>query len=116
MEKNWSEEIKALRREIDCMDIARKAVQFGFDSASAGKIAKWMVGAADPEGALQAISTIWMQRERDLKKQLMDGVPRKTVSSSPSVSKEQLDGMSYRERVDFAEANPEQYERLMGRA
>lgn len=116
MERKWSEEIKALRREIDCIDIARKAVQLGFDYASAGKIAKGMVGAADPEGALQAISTILMQRERDLRKTLMDGVPRKTVASAPSISKEELDRMSYKGRVEFAEANPEAYERLMGRA
>lgn len=116
MEKKWSEEIKALRREIDIMDIQRKAVQLGFDYASAGRIAKGMVGAANPEGALQAISTSWMQRERNLKKSLMEGIPRKMAAPYPSVSKEELNRMSYKERAEFAEANPEQYERLMGRA
>lgn len=86
------------------------------DEKTATKLAECFYGAADAETGIAELMKAWTAREKALKLEY-GKIPAPGAGSyeGPSVSKAQLDSMSYTERAKFAEEHRDEYRRLMGR-
>lgn len=95
---------------------AKKVMTFVGDEASANTVAEYLYGATDVDGAIDALNRAWMAREKKLRAEFGRlPAPGAGGSEGNNITKNQLDVMTYTERVKFANEHPDEYERLMGR-
>ena len=86
------------------------------DEQTANSVAEYLYGAEDVDAALTAIQKAWTAKEKALRLEY-GKIPAPGVGSGEgaTITKAQLDAMSYTERVGFANKYPEEYEKIMGR-
>lgn len=108
--------LEQLERERAVAITSKRAFKFLQDESLAGEVATGLYHAEDADAVLDAIEKAWTAREKALRLEF-GRVPAPGVGSTegPTITKAQLDAMGYRERLDFAQKNPEEYRRLMGR-
>ena len=86
------------------------------DEAVATEVAEYLYGAEDVDAALAAIQKAWNAKEKGLRLEYGKiPAPGTGNSEGSGVTKEELDAMSYKQRVTFANMYPNEYNRLMGR-
>ena len=88
----------------------------GNDNTVAEQVAEYLYGAEDVDSAIAAFQKAWTAREKALRLEY-GKIPAPGVGSSdgPTVTREQLDGMKFADRVKFANDHPDEYNKLMGR-
>ena len=91
-------------------------MSFVGDEQISNSVAEYLYGAEDIDGAIDAINKAWIAREKKLRMEF-GRLPAPGVGSTEgsTVTKEQLNAMSYTERVNFANTHPDEYNKLMGR-
>lgn len=111
-----AKELAELRKRFAVAETSKKAMTFLGDEAIATSVAEYLYGAEDVDAALEAIRKAWTAKEKALRLEF-GKIPAPGVGSGdgPTVTKEQLDAMTYLERVKFANEHPDDYARLMGR-
>lgn len=109
-------ELNELRKRFAVAETSKKAMSFFADEAVANAVAESLYGAEDADAVLMAIAKAWTAKEKALRVEY-GKIPAPGVGSSDGVTitKEQLDSMSYLQRVEFANKHPDEYEKLMGR-
>ena len=110
-------ELNDLRKKFAVMETSKSIlVRIGGDEEAASQIAEYLYGAADVDGALGEIQKIMVAKEKALRLEF-GKIPPPGVGSTdgPTISKEQLDRMGYKDRLDFANKYPDEYRKLMGR-
>ena len=109
-------ELETLRKERAVAATTAKILPLVTDNAIAGQIAEYLYGAEDVESALAAIQKAWTAKEKALRLEF-GRIPAPGVGGTdgPTVTKAQLDAMTYTERVKFANEHPDEYNKLMGR-
>lgn len=110
-------ELAELRKRFAVAETSKSIMKFVTDEAVASQIAEDLYGASDADAAIAAIQKAWTAKEKALRLEF-GKIPAPGTGSGdgPTITKEQLDAMGYLERVKFANANPQEYERLMGRS
>lgn len=109
-------ELNELRKRFAVAETSRKVMALGGDETASAKIAEYLYGAEDPDAALAAIQKIWTAREKAIRLEFSK-IPAPSAGSTdgPTITREQLAGMGYKDRVEFARKNPDEYNKLMGR-
>lgn len=109
-------ELAELRKKFAVAETSKQIMKFVADEAVSSRIAEDLYGAADVDAAIAAFQKAWAAKEKALRLEF-GKIPAPGAGSSdgPTVTKEQLDAMSYRERVEFATKHPDEYNKLMGR-
>ena len=109
-------ELAELRKRFAVAETSKKVMGFVGDEQTANTVAEYLYGAEDVDAALTAIQKAWTAKEKVLRLEY-GKIPAPGVGSGEgaTITKAQLDAMSYTERVGFANKYPEEYEKLMGR-
>ena len=109
-------ELETLRKERAVAATTAKVLPLVTDNVLAGQIAEYLYGAEDVDSALAAIQKAWTAKEKALRLEF-GKIPAPGVGGTdgPTVTKAQLDAMTYMDRVKFANEHPDEYNRLMGR-
>ena len=110
-------ELAELRKKFAVAETSKKVMSFVGDEATANTVAEYLYGAEDVDAAIAAFNKAWTAKEKALRAEY-GKIPPPGVGSGDgvTVTKEQLDAMTYLQRVKFASEHPTDYERLMGRA
>ena len=116
LQQSMQEELEQLRKEKAVAATTAKIMPLVTDSEVATQIAEYLYGADDVDAALTAIQKAWTAKEKALRLEY-GKIPAPGVGGSdgPTVTKAQLDGMKFTDRVKFANEHPEEYNKLMGR-
>lgn len=111
-----AKELAELRKKFAVAETSKKVMTFVGDEATANTVAEYLYGAEDVDAALAAINRAWSAKEKALKLEY-GKLPAPGVGGGdgPSITKEQLDVMTYTDRLKFATEHPEDYNKLMGR-
>ena len=109
-------ELAELRKRFAVAETSKKVMGFVGDEQTANSVAEYLYGAEDVDAALTAIQKAWTAKEKALRLEY-GKIPAPGVGSGEgaTITKAQLDAMSYTERVGFANKYPEEYEKIMGR-
>ena len=109
-------ELAELRKERAVAVSSKRIFTFVQDEATATGIAEALYNGEDVDLAVDLFSKAWTAREKALKLEY-GKVPAPGVGSAdgPTISREQLNGMGYKERLEFATKHPDEYQKLMGR-
>lgn len=109
-------ELAELRKKFAVAETSKKVMGFVGDEATATTVAEYLYGAEDIDAALAAFSKAWTAKEKALRIEY-GKIPAPGVGASDGVTitKAQLDAMTYTERIKFAYEHHDDYERLMGR-
>lgn len=109
-------ELAELRKRFAVAETSKKMMSFVGDEETSTTIAEYLYGAEDVDAAVAAIQKAWTAKEKALKLEF-GRIPAPSIGGSDgtTLTREQLDSMSYLQRVEFANKNPEEYQRLMGR-
>lgn len=115
-EEAMQNELNELRKRFAVAETSKKVMAFVGDEATANTVAEYLYGAEDVDAALTAIQKAWTAKEKALRLEF-GKIPAPGAGSSdgPTITKEQLDGLGYKDRLEFATKYPDEYERLMGR-
>lgn len=110
-------ELADLRKRFAVAETSKKVMGFVGDEATATSVAEYLYGAEDVDAAIAAFNKAWTAKEKALRLEF-GKIPAPGVGSGDGVTitKKELDEMSYLQRVKFANEHPTEYERLMGRA
>ena len=97
-------------------ETSKKLMSFVGDETVANTVAEYLYGAEDVDAAVTAFNKAWTAREKALRLEY-GKIPAPAIGSDggSTVTKTQLDAMSYSQRLEFASKYPDDYERLMGR-
>lgn len=111
-----AKELADLRKRFAVAETSKKVMAFVSDEATSNTVAEYLYGAEDVDAALAAIQKAWIAKEKALRLEY-GKIPAPGVGGAdgPTLTKEQLDGMSYLQRVEFATKHPDEYAKLMGR-
>ena len=110
------QELETLRKEKALAATTAKIAPLIGDSEAAGQIAEYLYGAEDVDAALTAIQKAWTAKEKALRLEFGKiPAPGAGASDGPTITREQLDGMKFPERVKFMNEHRDEYEKLMGR-
>lgn len=110
-------ELADLRKRFAVAEAAKKVMTFVGDENASTQIAEYLYGAEDADGAIDAFNKAWNAREKALRLEYGKiPAPGAGGSDGPTITREQLDAMGYKDRVKFATEHPAAYDRLMGRA
>ena len=109
-------ELAELRKRFAVAETSKKVMGFVGDEQTANSVAEYLYGAEDVDAALTAIQKAWTAKEKALRLEY-GKIPAPGVGSGEgtTITKAQLDAMSYTERVGFANKYPDEYEKIMGR-
>ena len=109
-------ELADLRKRFAVAETSKKVFALVGDEATANTVAEYLYGAEDADGAIDALNKAWAAREKKLRMEY-GKIPPPGVGGTdgPTISAEQLNAMGYKERVQFANEHPDEYNRLMGR-
>ena len=114
--KAQAEELAALRKEIAVNKAAKKVMAFVGNEETATEIAGFLYGSEDADAVIDAFSKAWTAKEKALRLEYGKiPAPGAGGGDGPSVTREQLDGMSVIERTRFAREHPDEYNKMMGR-
>ena len=110
------QELETLRKEKAVAATTAKITPLIGDSEGAGQIAEYLYGAEDVDAALTALQKAWTAKEKALRLEFGKiPAPGAGASDGPTITREQLDGMKFPERVKFMNEHRDEYEKLMGR-
>ena len=110
------QELETLRKEKAVAATTAKITPLIGDSEVAGQIAEYLYGAEDVDAALTALQKAWTAKEKALRLEFGKiPAPGAGASDGPTITREQLDGMKFPERVKFMNEHRDEYEKLMGR-
>lgn len=105
--------LEELEREKAVSDLSRRLVPVADSEADAAVYAEYLHGAADPNALIDAINKSWALREKKLRLEF-GKIPKPDAGvQNPTMTKEQLDAMSYADRVRFKTEDPNGYNKLM---
>ena len=109
-------ELKQLRRERAVANASKRVMTFVQDEKTATSIAEALYGAADIDLAVDVLSKAWTMKEKALRTEF-GKIPAPGVGDTdgPGISKQKLDAMGYRDRLQYASKHPDEYQKLMGR-
>ena len=109
-------ELAELRKRFAVAETSKKIFSFVQDETVSNTVAENLYGAEDVDAAVDAFNKAWIAREKKLRLEY-GKIPAPGVGSSEgaTITKAQLDAMSYTQRIEFANKYPDDYERLMGR-
>ena len=109
-------ELAELRKDKAVATASKRVMAFVPDEQVATNIAEALYGAAAIDLAIDTIAKAWTAKEKALKLEY-GRIPAPGVGSTdgPTTTKAQLDAMGYKERLDFANKHPDEYNKLMGR-
>ena len=109
-------ELAELRKRFAVAETSKQMMSLVGDEETSTTIAEYLYGAEDVDAAVAAIQKAWTAKEKALKLEF-GRIPAPSIGGSDgtTLTREQLDSMSYLQRVEFANKNPEEYQRLMGR-
>lgn len=110
-------ELAELRKKFAVAETSKKVMGFIGDEAVSNTVAEYLYGAEDIDAAIAAFQKAWTAKEKALRLEF-GKIPAPGVGSGDGVTltKKELDEMSYLQRVKFANEHPTEYARLMGRA
>lgn len=109
-------ELADLRKRFAVAEMSKKAMGIFGNEETATKIAENLYGAEGVDAVLAEIGKAFTAREKALRLEYGKiTAPGVGGSDGPTITKEQLDSMTYVERVKFANENPDEYNKLMGR-
>ena len=116
LQESMQEELKQLRREKAVGQITAKVMSFIGDNGVAAEVAEYLYGSEDADAAITAIQKAWTAKEKALRLEY-GKIPAPGVGGSdgPTITRDQLDAMTFPERVKFANEHPAEYNKLMGR-
>ena len=110
------QELETLRREKAVAATTAKILPMVGDGEIAGQISEYLYGAEDVDAALTALQKAWSAKEKALRLEFGKiPAPGAGGSDGPTITREQLDGMKFPERVKFMNEHRDEYEKLMGR-
>lgn len=97
-------------------ETAKKVMTFVGTEDASTTIAEYLYGAADVDGAVDALMKAWNAREKALRLEF-GKIPAPSAGQIEGavITKEQIDAMSYKQRVEFANKYPSDYNKIMGR-
>lgn len=109
-------ELQELRKRFAVAESSKKIMSFVGDESVSNTVADFLYGAADVDGAIDALNKAWIAKEKKLRAEF-GRLPAPGVGSTDgnTTTIEQLNAMTYTERIKFANEHPDEYERLMGR-
>lgn len=109
-------ELNELRKERAVANTSKRIMSFVADEAIATGIAEALYGAEDIDLAIDTINKAWTAKEKALRAEF-GKIPAPSIGAADGVTitKAQLDGMGYKDRLDFSQKHPDEYRRLMGR-
>ena len=95
---------------------SKRVMTFVQDEKTATSIAEALYGAADIDLAVDVLSKAWTMKEKALRTEF-GKIPAPGVGDTdgPGISKQKLDAMGYRDRLQYASKHPDEYQKLMGR-
>lgn len=116
LQQSMQEELEQLRKEKAVAATTTRVMSFINDNAAAGQVAEYLYGAEDADAAIAAIEKAWTAKEKALRQEYGKiPAPGAGVGDGPTLTKEQLDGLGYMDRLKFATEHPDEYNKLMGR-
>ena len=116
LQQSMQEELEQLRKEKAVAATTAKVMAFVGDDTVSAQVAEYLYGAEDVDAAVTAIQKAWTAKEKALRLEFGKiPAPGAGASDGPTITKEQLDGLGYKDRLEFATKYPDEYERLMGR-
>ena len=109
-------ELTELRKRFSVAETAKDVLSFIKSEEAANAVAEHLYGAEDANAALALIKKEWAAREKALKLEY-GKIPAPGVGGTdgPTITKADLDKMSYTDRAKFLLEHPEEYRKLMGR-
>jgi len=116
LEKKQIEEIKAqnemLLKERDIVNAERRFIQMGCDAELANEGARVLIDA-DYDGLFNVFAKIVDARIAGEKSELLKTMPKpQGGGSSTTITQEQFDQLTYKERVDLLNKDPETYNKF----
>lgn len=111
-----AKELAELRKKFAVAETSKKVMGFVGDETAANEAAEYLFGAEDIDAALAIINKAWTAKEKALRLEYGKiPAPGAGASDVPTMTKEQLDTMSYVDRAKFANEHPTEYNKIMGR-
>lgn len=109
-------ELNELRKERAVANTSKRIMSFVADEAIATGIAEALYGAEDIDLAIDTINKAWTAKEKALRAEF-GKIPAPSIGAADgaTITKAQLDGMGYKDRLDFSQKHPDEYRKLMGR-
>lgn len=107
------QELETLRKQSAVATISKSVMSFVGDESVSTTIAEALYGAADVDGALDALSKAWATREKKLKLEYGKIPAPEAGDGAPQTTAADLSKMSYRERLDFKQKYPDTYKKVM---
>lgn len=109
-------ELAEYRKKFAVAETAKKVMALGMDEIASGTVAENLYGAADAESALAEIQKYIAAREKALRLEFSKiPAPSAGNSDGPTITRSQLDALTYKDRVKFVQEHPDEYNKLMGR-
>lgn len=116
LQQSMMEELEQLRKEKAVATATAKIVSFVGDNDASARVAEYLYGAEDVEAALAEFQKAWTAKEKALRLEYGKiPAPGAGSSNGATITKDQLNAMSYLERNKFATEHPEEYSKLTGR-
>lgn len=106
------QELETLRKQAAVSTISKSVMGFVGDESASSAIAEALYGAADVDGALDALSKAWVAREKKLRMEFGKIPAPDAGDGAPQVSVSDLSKMSYRERLEFKQKYPDTYRKV----
>ena len=106
------QELETLRKQAAVSTISKSVMGFVGDEAVSTTIAEALYGAADVDGALDALNKAWVAREKKLKLEYGKIPAPDAGDGAPQTTAADLSKMTYRERLDFKQKYPDTYKKL----
>lgn len=109
-------ELAELRKERAVANSSKRVMSFIPDENVATGIAEALYGATDIDLAIDMIAKAWVGKEKALRQEY-GKIPAPGVGNTdgPTITKDQLDEMVYKDRLKFSVEHPDEYRKLMGR-
>lgn len=108
-------ELETLRKQSAVGAISKKALAFLGDEKTADAVANALYGAEDADAALDTFQKAWAEREKKLRLEYSKLPAPAAGDGSVSVTKEEIQKMSYLDRLYFQQNYPEAYNNAMKR-
>lgn len=109
-------ELQELRKRFAVAESSKKIMSFVGDESVSNTVADFLYGAADVDGVIDALNKAWIAKEKKLRAEFGRlPAPGAGGTDGNTTTLEQLNAMTYTERIKFANEHPDEYERLMGR-
>ncbi len=102
-----------LEKQAATSTISKRLLSFVGDESVADQVAGFLYGAEDTDGAIDAISKAWAAKEKALRLEYSKIPAPAAGDGAPTTTKEQIQSMTYMQRLEFARKFPETYKKLI---